>query len=616
MAQLKNTTINDTGYLLPSSGPISDRPGYAYQYFTSTGAATFSVPTGVTTVDVLVVAGGGGAGVSNGSAGGGGGGMVEVTGFPVTPGGSVPLTVGAGGAGVNTTGPGQPRGGNGQNSTFGSLTALGGGGSGSEVGNNAGAAGGSGGGGVRGSGDGGAGQQPGQPGQSGSFGYGFAGGQSAFQTTGDGPPHYGGGGGGGAGSAGVRGSTSAGTDPVSGNPWGSGGNGRLSAITGTYFAGGGGGGYYNNGSGIDYPIAGKGGIGGGGNGGLTTWRDGAVNTGGGGGSSGLLGIRGNGDGGPGIVVVRWTNPDNPTSATTGMTRYNSDGNYLEVYNGTRWVSAQKTVVAFDQPGGYNWRVPKGITAVEVLVVAGGGGGGAGYQGGGGGAGGLVYQTTYGVAPETYIPVHVGAGGIGAGLRGERLGTITAVAGENGQPSRFGELEAIGGGRGAGEIQAFQGGGSPFRATEGGSGGGGSHYQDNTPSPVESFTSGTAGQGNAGGNGYTGSPYGGGGGGGAGGAGQPASPGTPAPTRCMGGAGLAYSITGTSVVYAGGGSGSVRSEGLKPAHPSGGGGGAGFGQGAGIPGQAGTGGGGGSGGNGPGNDSPGGVGGPGIVIIRY
>src|SRR6056300_2018018 len=62
--------------------------------FTSDG--TFSVPTGITQTDVLVVAGGGGGGRAGG---GGAGGLIFMPAYPVTPGGTITVTVGCGGAG-------------------------------------------------------------------------------------------------------------------------------------------------------------------------------------------------------------------------------------------------------------------------------------------------------------------------------------------------------------------------------------------------------------------------------------------------------------------------------------------------------------------------------------
>ena len=87
---------------------------------------TWTVPASIASVDVFVVAGGGGGGMSNGSTpsggGGGGGGIVLATGVSVTPSSSVTVKTGFGGYGGNCS-PGSPGG----NSTFGALTAVGGG---------------------------------------------------------------------------------------------------------------------------------------------------------------------------------------------------------------------------------------------------------------------------------------------------------------------------------------------------------------------------------------------------------------------------------------------------------------------------------------------------------
>ena len=85
-----SVTINDTS-LTPSGE----------QSYTTPGTYTFTVPTGVTSLDIFVVGGGGGGSVgqySNGSPGGsGGGGIVQVSGFTVTPGDTFNVSVGAGG---------------------------------------------------------------------------------------------------------------------------------------------------------------------------------------------------------------------------------------------------------------------------------------------------------------------------------------------------------------------------------------------------------------------------------------------------------------------------------------------------------------------------------------
>ena len=87
---------------------------------------SWTVPAGISSVDVFVVAGGGGGGMSNGSTptggGGGGGGIVLATGFAVTPSATVTVKTGYGGQGGNCS-PGSPGG----NSSFGALVAAGGG---------------------------------------------------------------------------------------------------------------------------------------------------------------------------------------------------------------------------------------------------------------------------------------------------------------------------------------------------------------------------------------------------------------------------------------------------------------------------------------------------------
>jgi hypothetical protein len=160
--------------------------------------------------------------------------------------------------------------------------------------------------------------------------------------------------------------------------------------------------------------------------------------------------------------------------------------------------------------------------VEVLVVAGGGGGGVCY-GGGGGAGGVLYASTYGVSQGTGITVTIGSGG---------TNQVNVVG--NGGPggnSSFGGLTAIGGGYGGGVCGNIGG--------NGGSGGGGS----GTGGSSTAAGIGIPGQGN---NGNSSIVDGGGGGGGAG-------TGNLSVNR-QGGDGLPYSITGFSTYYGGGGSG--------------------------------------------------------------
>ena len=267
--------------------------------FTSTGSNTWTVPTGISSVQVLVVAGGGaGAGGTTGAGGGGGGGaggVVTHSTFPVTPGGSVSYSVGAGGS-ANRSFPssatGDTRGSNGSNTTFGSLTAIGGGAGGG--GNSPGT------GGNPGGSGGGAGPQ----GRNTEFGSGTQPAQSNPGTTQYGNP---GGTGGGTAAAGPGGGAGAPGGTVS-SP---GGNGVSISITGSpvYYGGGGGNGMWSTTGGM------PGGTGGGGTGGnSSTWptgysqgQDGFANRGGGGGggseNANPQGYAGNG--GPGIIIVRY-----------------------------------------------------------------------------------------------------------------------------------------------------------------------------------------------------------------------------------------------------------------------------------------------------------------------
>jgi len=230
-------------------------------------------------------------------------------------------------------------------------------------------------------------------------------------------------------------------------------------------------------------------------------------------------------------------------------------------------------------------------SVEVLVVAGGGAGGT-DRGGGGGAGGLVYNPSFAVAPGT-VTVTVGAGGIKS--------PVDSSKGGNGGNSVFGSLTAIGGGGGGSENIAY--------GSSGGSGGGNAYPGAGVPG------TGTSGQGNNGGIGLDSYPTsratGGGGGAGSAGLGGGVVP--------NGGYGRSYSISGTSVYYAGGGGGgSANLGGGGPGAGAGGIGGGGNGgptSGPGSDATPNTGGGGGGGGSADSNGR-GGNGGSGIVIVRY
>ena len=262
--------------------------------------------------------------------------------------------------------------------------------------------------------------------------------------------------------------------------------------------------------------------------------------------------------------------------------------------------------------------------INYLVVAGGAGAGAGSPGsGGGGAGGLrstvtatggggTLETALNLNLSTNYAVTVGGGG---------------ALDVNGSNSIFHTITSIGGGKGSqGSIAAT--------ASSGGSGGGGSGQA--TTNTGSAGGAGTANQGYAGGSGMhvSSQKVDGGGGGGAGAVGVSATtslyPSAPLPS---GGIGVATTITGSSLYFAGGGGGGGHHTGATAGNGGLGGGGGGGGNnnqgigggsslnsglsGSGINGGAGGANSGGGGGGGGGtNGGVGAAGGSGVVILRY
>jgi hypothetical protein len=260
------------------------------------------------TVDYMVIAGGGGgSGGPSGDGGGGGGAggfreskdsslssphcaspLAATTGLTISA-TTYPITVGAGGTGTavyNTAGN------NGSNSVFSTITSTGGGGGGgNEPGNN----GGSGGGG----GAGGGGPYPGGSGNTPPVSppQGNSGSTGAPNSSGD---QYGGGGGG---------ATQAGQPTTPATQGGPGGNGATTSISGSPVAYAGGGGGMTS---PTTPTTAPGGTGGGGSGSGcgSAATSGTTNRGaGGGGAGGSIGEpaipNSGGNGGKGIVVIRY-----------------------------------------------------------------------------------------------------------------------------------------------------------------------------------------------------------------------------------------------------------------------------------------------------------------------
>jgi hypothetical protein len=278
-ASLYGIANADQGAAKATGGIITEDSQYWYHTF---GASSAFIPKQSLTADVLVVAGGGGGG-SSAAGGGGAGGLLYYSSQSLTA-ISYNVTVGAGGTSAINT-----RGGNGVNSTFGSLTSAtgGGGGAGNQTSQNPGSNGGSGGGGAVFASNN-------SPGSASPAGQGNNGGASTSSPSGCG------GGGGGAGAAGGTGSGGDGVSTYS--SWGlvtsTGEN-----ISGTVWYAGGGGGSRQSSSASLAP-AGRGG----GTAGAITGTNASnspANTGGGAGAGWDQNSALGGKGGSGVIIVRY-----------------------------------------------------------------------------------------------------------------------------------------------------------------------------------------------------------------------------------------------------------------------------------------------------------------------
>ncbi|MCX5784054.1 MAG: IPT/TIG domain-containing protein [Elusimicrobia bacterium] len=570
-------------YMMSATGGTeSNVGGYHIHTFTAVGTSAFTVATGGS-VEVLVVAGGGGGGGQL-AGGGGAGGYNYVADFAVVN-AAYSLSVGAGGAGGPATAPyNMNQGTNGGNSVFATITSIGGGGGGVydntyAVGKN----GGSGGGG----GDSDTAPQR-RAGGSGTAGQGYQGGSGEGGTA-----YYVGGGGGGAGGPGVSGASF-----VRG---GNGGAGLQSTISGTpaYYAScGGGNAYYGYST-----IAGVASPGGGGNGGRNGNGGNATANTGGGGGGGDWNVVSGGNGGSGIVIIRYpTNPslwDAAPSVTSVSPVYGRGGSAVTL-TGSNFatpaavtiggLSAQATTVdsghitaiipflastgvyniVVTNPGGQSSTLTGALTAT-VYAAGGTESDSADYHyhtfyytdpmtvftGGnvdtllvaGGGSGGN-YTTTNanggggggGMISKPTFAVTPQTYSVTVGLGGVAVAASTNHQGYNGGNSIFSSLTAIGGGGGGGT-----GAGSGLA---GGSGGGAAY---NNSGGGASQPGGFA---NAGGSaGYTWTGAGGGG------AGSPGISGNFNPNASPsgnGGAGYPSILSGALQYYAGGGGGSGNS----------------------------------------------------------
>ena len=232
----------------------------------------------------------------------------------------------------------------------------------------------------------------------------------------------------------------------------------------------------------------------------------------------------------GLVWAKGTTAQRPGAPVAGDTRYNTDDNKLEYYDGTSWVNPNESAAT-----------PTPDFSGEYLVVA-GGGGSASRSPGGGGAGGVLENfsgSPQGFYVSTNYTVTVGSGGAGGAGGGNNDGNP-------GSDSVFGSFTAIGGGQ------------SNLRGTlvggNGGSGGGASEYGGDPTTGGN----GTAGQGFDGGD----SSFDGSSGGGGGARGRNGSEGT-----------NVAGISGAS--NTGGGAGGGAGGGTSSSHAAGGNGGSGI-----------------------------------------
>jgi outer membrane protein OmpA-like peptidoglycan-associated protein len=382
-----------------------------YVAFKSTGSCSWVVPSGVTSLNYVLV-GGGGSGAAPGGAGGAGGMIEPASSASVTSGGAVTVTVGGGAAGASQSG-----GAEGGAGGFSSIQGAGltqtwawGGGKGSQgIGGN----GGSGGAGPSGLGQGTAGQ-------------------------GNGSSYSAGGGAGSAGS-GLSGGAARASNLLSPSVAQALGVGVVSG--GSVFFAGGGGGWNSGGSG------GSGGLGGGtGGSGLNgVGSAGSAATGGGGGGGGYF-PGASGSGGSGVVVF----------------------SYSLACTQSSYTSSTYTVVEFAGAGTCSWTPPSGVSRIDYLLVGGGGGGGA-DGGGGGGGGGLRYASSVDVSvDQDGLAIAVGSGG-----RAGTFSGVTPAAGTS-STLTIGSTSntATGGGAGGTGPLSANGGAGGSGTASGGAGGAG------------------------------------------------------------------------------------------------------------------------------------------------
>jgi len=312
--RLSSSTSSLNDKVIASGGETYSISGYKIHIFKDYAAATNFTVTRAGSIELLVIAGGGAGSVDHGGAGGAGG-LLYASSYSVSP-GNYSETIGKGarsivasylgvysqnlsgtpdtqGSGISGRAYGPAN--SGGNTVFGSITAIGGGG-GSGFGYGTTRAGDGGSGGGAGAASNQLGGEKTQGNSGGVTGYGSNGGADTGGVSGGDC----GGGGGGAGGPGING-----TATVGGATAGDGGPGLTYSISGTSrgYAGGGGGGGHNSGN-IGEATHGGGWGDGRSNQDGTAFGYGTPGTGGGGGGRSNDGQH-SGNGGSGIVIVRY-----------------------------------------------------------------------------------------------------------------------------------------------------------------------------------------------------------------------------------------------------------------------------------------------------------------------
>ena len=247
-----------------------------------------------------------------------------------------------------------------------------------------------------------------------------------------------------------------------------------------------------------------------------------------------------------LTVPTGTTAQRPATSLSGMVRFNTSNGLLEHYNGSIWASLMYRssnhpiatggntfdvsgyrVHAFTRSDNFTVHNITGTSLnVDILIIGGGGGGGL-DNAGAGGAGGLIFKPNHTLTNGATYFASIGNGGQGSVKQAAQDSNDSYASdrgfyqllSKNGENTFFGDLTALGGGRGSSGDNTNQ---SSENGSVGGSGGGGQGESgtkagfagtQTTDSSI-SVDSRTYGHGNSGGNGSS-SDGGGGGGGGAG-----------------------------------------------------------------------------------------------------